>query len=76
MVAVEGLGHLLLECPSYAYIRTQYLLVDMFGPAWQTHTLADGIRAILMTKQQVLLAHCLDRMLAPAGCPCWSTLTR
>jgi hypothetical protein len=62
MVAVEDLAHFLLECPSYAYIRTQYL--DIFRPAWQTRTLAEGIRATFMTKHQLLLAHCLDRMLA------------
>ena len=51
----------MLECPAYSYIRTQYL--DIFRPAWNANTLATGMRAIFTTKQQMLLAECLHRML-------------
>jgi hypothetical protein len=60
--AVEDMAHFLLECPAYSYIRTQFL--DIFRRAWQTNTLAAGVRAVFQTKHQLLLAVCLQRMLA------------
>ena len=51
----------LLWTATYAYIRTQHL--EIFRPAWRTDTLAAGIRAIFMTKYQLVLADCLSRMM-------------
>ena len=62
LVAVEDLAHFMLECPAYSYIRAQYL--DIFRPAWDTNTLAAGMRAVFLTKHQGRLAICLERMLA------------
>ncbi len=51
-----------MSCRSRPRVKT------FSDPQWQTHTLAEGHLSYVMTKQQLLLAHCLDRMLNTVMC--------
>lgn len=62
--AVEDLVHFLFECPAYTHIRRQTPYISLFRPAWDATTVPQGVRALFMTRNQRLLAECLQCMMA------------